>query len=235
MKRLSSLFGITLIVFALGCNRGGSTAEQDAPANVSEEILRELPDNLRHAAFDFYGLGNDARREMQVSIFREGESDPQIMTGTETSELLGVENGIATFRIKRTGQYASLGDTEITVEPEGLFSKSSTLGEINRSLEMPADVAPGGEWKIDVQMKRPTGDVAYTGTARAVAMESITTPLGEFSEALRVEGKAQATIAGEPAEMEMTAWFVRGEGAVKTEVRTKMGGETVRQVIERVN
>lgn len=232
-KVLLALLACSLAL--IGCNQDAKKAPEatNEPTNEGEApkpSLSDVPADLKHAAYEYYGLTNPKQVDMEIVV----DGGARVLTGTQTVELVSVEDGNAVFRIERTGQLAQLGSMDVSVEKDGLYAKSASIGQITRSLELPADLAVGKEWTSELSLESSGGEMKQKSTMKAVRTETVKTKAGEFKDALRVEGTGTGTFNGQAMTMKMTGWYVKGEGPVRLETEmTKPDGSKTTQAIER--
>lgn len=235
MKKTPALWIVAVCVAGLllasGCGgpakpaaKGGTPAPapagpstDSAPSNPEAVSLSELPEELKTDAFEYYGLGNTK----PVDLERTEEGNPNVVTGSQRFWLKEVKDGKATFVVERTGGFASVGDSELSLESDGLYAMSSTIGKITpHQLELPAKLDVGTQWTSDTKLEQPNGNsLEQKATNKVVRAEKVKTKAGEY-DALLVESSGPAKINGESVEMRTKAWFVKGLGAVKMEIVT---------------
>lgn len=201
----------------------------DATSDAPKPELASLPSELKHAGFEYYGLNNANAVELEIV------SGTQVHTGTQTTTLEKIEDGKATFHVDRTGGLAMLGSGDYSLEKDGVYAIASSLGTISRSIELPADVAPGKSWTVDFKLEASGGsNLQYNATMKAVAIEKVKTKAGTF-DAIRIESAGPGTHSDKPIQMTMKGWYAKGEGAVKMEMTIKdETGQTNSTTIERV-
>ncbi len=235
MKTKALLILLVCSLGLIGCNQDTKTppeANNKPPqeSEAPEPSLSEVPADLKHAAFEYYGLTNPKQVDMEIVV----DGGARVLSGTQTVKLVSIEGGSAVFRIERTGQLATLGSMDVSVEKDGLYAKSASIGQISRSLELPADLAVGKEWTSELKLESSGGEMAQKSTMKAVRTETVKTKAGEFKDALRVEGTGTGTFNGQAMTMKMTGWYVKGEGPVKLQTEmTKPDGTKTTQSIER--
>ncbi len=238
MKRTLPLLLIT--VLAVGC-QNGSTPVAKAPENSSQATpsgkpspsaaetkaptLAELPAELKHAAFDYYGLANEKPVNMQAVY----SSQPQVITGTQTVRLKEMRDGNAIFMIERTGGLAQLGDQEMSLEKDGLYVTQSTIAKVNHDLELPADVTPGKMWDNKTEVE---GQISLNSKFKVVGVQKVKTKVGD-RDALFVTSTGEGTMRGQKVKVTSENWFVKGVGGVKSVLKIAFpGGKTETVTVE---
>ncbi|MCW5942564.1 MAG: hypothetical protein KIS66_10055 [Fimbriimonadaceae bacterium] len=206
----------------------GETKPNEATSEAPKPDLAALPADLKHAGYDYYGLGNPKQVELEIV------SGTNVHTGTQTTTLEKIENGKASFHVDRTGGIAMLGSGDYSLEKDGVYAVGSSLGTVSRSIELPADLAPGKTWTVDFKLEASGSDLKYKATMKAVAIEKVKTKSGTY-DAIRIESSGPGTHNGKPIKMAMKGWYAKGEGAVKMEMSiTDEKGQTNSTTIERV-
>jgi hypothetical protein len=202
---------------ATGNTPQGEESTADAPAPDPASI----PADVKTDAFEYYGLANSDPVPMEVIA----DGSPQ-RTGTQTTKLVKVEDGVATFEIARTGSLSALGTMTLESRKDGIYVKSTSIGEIEgEQLELPAGLTPGKTWKTSLKIKRQDGStVENDSTFKVVRKEKVKTPAGEF-DALLIESTGPMKMDGTESQMTTKGWFVKGRGAVKMTITTTPKGK----------
>lgn len=207
---------------------GGEAKPAETTNEAPKPNLAGLPADLKHAGYEYYGLNNASPVELEIV------SGTQVHTGTQTTTLEKIEDGKASFHVDRTGGLAMLGSGDYSLEKDGVYAVGSSLGTVSRSIELPADVAPGKTWTVDFKLEASGSDLQYKATMKAVAVEKVKTKAGTF-DAIRIESAGPGTHNGKPIKMTMKGWYAKGQGAVKMEMTiTDETGKTNSTTIERV-
>ncbi len=194
---------------------GPSSSAGGPQRTVPSVPLSSLPDSLKHEAYEYYGLGNDKPMDLE----RRMEGSPDIVTGSQTYHLKEVKDGKALFVAVRTGGLALIGDTDISLEADGIYAMSSTIGTITpHQLELPAKLDIGSKWNAETKIELGGGiTIEHKSVNKVIGIQKIKTPAGSY-DALLIQSSGPATIQGEHKEIRTRAWFVKGLGAVKMEV-----------------
>lgn len=195
---------------ASGSTSSGSSASAKVdPAFAA--FLDKLPAELKHDAFEYYGLGND--KPTTLEIVRDGGPPTY---GTRTVKPGELKDGKATFILSQAGGLSMEGDITMSLEPDGLYAMSSTMNKLKpHSLEMPAKMEVGGSWKDHTEMDQGGQKIVLDNDLKIVGKERIVTPGGTFDEALHVTSTGAGTFGGKPATLTTESWYVRGVGPVK--------------------
>lgn len=209
----------------------GSTAGTETPPQkgvVSKPQLQDVPAELRHDAFAYYGLNNSQPVDMEA---REGAI---ASTGARISRLVEVADGKAIFETEYTGGLANLGTERISIEPDGAYTIDISIGEMTpeRSLTLPASLTAGKSWQQNTTVEQPGGAKLVTNqTHKVVGQEKVKTKAGEFDSILVV---ATGTMDqnGQKSDVQMKYWLVKDVGPVKMEVTSKGGPQPKTVVIE---
>ncbi|HEY0868036.1 MAG TPA: hypothetical protein VGE01_11685, partial [Fimbriimonas sp.] len=133
---------------------GAATDEPGKPAldtsPTDTPLVSQLPAELKHDGFEYYGLANEQPIEIEVTSAPNGRT----LTGTQTTKLVSFAGGKATFRRERTGNLESLGVDEYSLEPTGIYVTSSTVAKTkDRYLEIPAKLEPGKTWQDTTEIE----------------------------------------------------------------------------------
>lgn len=228
-----------LIVLALawGCGPKAEapTQKPEAPKPSAEPAAApappQVPDELKHAAYSYYGLSLAKPIRMRLTTPDGTKSE-----GEQTVKLLKVENGEAVFSIERTGDLAQLGTDEVTVRKGGVYMTGTTLGTVSGdNLALPADIAPGKTWTSRSDLTQSNGSkLEYTANYRAVGVETVKTPSGSY-EALMVRSQGPAKIGEQKVTMTTVSYYVKEVGPVKLVVSTQETGQKPQTItIERI-
>lgn len=232
------LFVFLALLFAAGCqspapapdaktDEAPKVATEDKPqgeepaAETPAADPASIPADVKTDAFDYYGLANAEPVPMEVVA----DGSPQ-RTGTQTTKLVQVENGVATYEIARTGSLSALGTMTLEARKDGIYVKSTSIGEIEgEQLELPTGLTPGKTWKTSLKIKRQDGSmVENDSTFKVVRQEKVKTPAGEF-DALLIESTGPMKMEGNESKMSTKGWFVKGRGAVKMSITTTPKGQ----------
>lgn len=226
---------LPLLLFALvvlgGCSPkatgpSAATSGTDPKLPVAQDppkepvaSTEEVPTDLKHAAFDYYGLasGKDLTLEIRTS------TKPEVYTGGQKAVLKSVKDGKATYTIERTGGLAEmLGKTqEIVVDKNGIFATSIEGAPIEPiQQELPADMSTGKTWASKSKFSLSGQEFQTDTNFRVVGPEKVTTKLGTF-DAILVVNEGMNVVGGQKMQISAKAWYVKGMGEVKVVLTSK--------------
>lgn len=240
MKSQLIFASLLLLAFGAGCKdnptsvAGTDTGGTPTPASNGKtdttpaQPAVEVPSELRHAAFEYFAFGSAEPRKMVVTIPNQDN-----LEGEQTTTLVGVKDGEATYDITRTGGLKMLGTEQYLVTKDGVYAfKAGEEMVLPKKLELPADLTPGKSWSADSKFKFNGAEVRQKSTTKIVRTEKVQTKLGEF-DALLVSETGTIHQGGVTTPMNGRRWLVKGVGIVKMEVKTKpKGGQEQTLVIE---
>lgn len=236
MNRLLALIGMAVLA-GCGPQKSGDAPTSQAPGPVASSVgggrqasPDSIPAELRHEAFEYYGLANTKPVDLEANI------QGQVQTGARTTKFLGIKDGAATFEVAHTGDLSKLGTYTYSVTKDGIYAIALNSGKIepNPNLEAPASLPPGKTWGGDITVTLDAGQVVKsTQQTKVVGLEKVKTKAGEF-EALLLVNTAKSTVQGIKSDDKLRAWFVKGIGPVKMEITRKTAAGTTKQVIEAV-
>jgi hypothetical protein len=219
----TALAFVLISILAVGCNPAEKTSADTksgetpvAEGKPKPPSPSEIPSELKHSGFEYYGLAMD--KPMMLQFIQPSGA---IQTGEQTSILKELKDGTAIYEIQRTGGIgAQMGNNEIRLEKDGIYVHSSSIAKVgDRDLEMPADVSPGKTWTTKTKIEQPTNSMEVTMNFKSEGIEKVKTPAGEY-DALLVTGNGKGTINGQNVRMETRGWYVKGRGNVRTEMTT---------------
>jgi len=180
--------------------------------------LSEVPAALKYDGYVYYGLDNPNPMNLEITTSAQ---PTEVLTGTQTTTLKSIVNGVPTFVISRTGNLDQLGVQELRVEKDGIYDSASTIAKIGpHDLEIPAKLTPGSTtWnshsEVDNAKQKMTSDNVY----KVERIEKVTTKAGEH-EALLITSTGSSVLNGKKVKMTSSGWFVKDLGAVKTVLKT---------------
>jgi hypothetical protein len=224
IRALWLLAGATIV---FGCTPPASTGEASKTASKTEAPsvpaeparpgeasakIEEVPAELRHDGFEYYGLGNANPIDYEITT----SANSGIITGSQFTRVLSTGDGKALFSIERTGQLGDLlGTSEVELTKDGVYVLKSTIAEIESpELELPARLTPGATWKSRTKVEQDGRAMDVTNEFRVVGTESVTTAAGTFP-ALLISSTGTGTLQGSKVRMDTKSWHVKGRGAVK--------------------
>jgi hypothetical protein len=215
-------------IAALGCTKKPETVkatdEGGIASGTTEPKPLVVPDSLKNAAYDYYGLGNDKLMTYTVKL-KNAHLESE---GTQLVQLDKVEEGSATFVIHRTGELNQVGIDTVLLDEKGVTVISTSRGEIDKpALEMPADIQVGSEWTYDLTWSLGGKKLVATTKNTVVGTEAIETPAGKF-DCLVVRLDLTGDVTGASAKEEngrftskSTMYWAKGVGLVKLEATSR--------------
>jgi len=214
-----------------GTTGAASTATTGATAEAPKPTDAEVPAELKHDAYHYYGLSNSMPMDLEVKY----SSRPDSLTGSQTVSLKSMQDGKPTYIVDRTGRLAELGTQDMVLDKDGLFVTSSSFAKVTgRQIEMPAKLTPGTKWDSTVEVDRPGQQMKIASTYKVVGPQKVKTKAGE-REALLITSVGTGTLNGAAVRMESKSWYVRGVGGVKSEVSMSTGGKKEFMTIQETN
>ena len=187
----------------------------------------QLAPALRNEAYRVYGLTNPATRRYRMT---SGVAPPVV--GTQRTDLLEAGPNSARFRIVRGGGLAELGSLDVALEADGIHLVASSQGPVQeRTLILPAQLAPGTTWPSGYVIGSDATATRYAATDVVTGRETVTTPAGTF-DAIRIVSDATVAADATRATVRTVVWYAPDVGSVRTESATTVDGETTRVVVE---
>lgn len=207
----------------------GNKDEKSAPGEEAADPAT-IPANLKGDAYAYYGLDNP--KALKFEMTATGQSP---MSGEQTVKFTGMKDGKAMYSVERTGDLANnMGNQEMELSEKGLFVTSTSMGSIGEpTLELPFTLKAGDTWNLNQKLETTGGQSIETKSVyKIVGNQKVKTKGGDF-DALLITATGPATYSGNTVQMEMKAWYVKGYGAVKSEINTKdKTGKTSKVSIE---
>lgn len=234
MKRWTWAF---LAVVVVGCSNPPATTETDTKSITGEQTkgnptpttgstatavtLADLPSDLKHAGFEYYGLGNG--KPINMIMKQAGQADA---AGAVEITLTEIKDGKATFEQKFTGGLTpALPNSKLLLDSKGVYSVDLGGPALDKpQMELPFDAAPGKSWKLDKPIEA-NGSTITKFDSKILAVEKVTVPLGTF-DALKVVADVAMEGGDQKRTAKMTAWYVKGMGTVKLSMIFSAGGAT---------
>ena len=236
---------LPLFVLALAGCKGGDTTVVDgktpaatgttgAPAKEQSGPDRgTIPQNLKHAAFEYYGLGNT--KSMDVTL---KAPDVAEKTGGVSIDFEKMLEGKAYFKVTRTGAVAEdLGNDSVMVDSTGVYMVGTSIGTIspNQFLALPADVTPGKTWMLKTKVTRDDNqEIEEDSTYKIVGVQDVKTKAGT-QKALLVTSDGFANVSvgtqKQKAKYQTKSWYVKGVGPVRIEISLTPTGQATRTLV----
>jgi hypothetical protein len=208
------------------CSKDGDVAVKpagesaNAPPAAAAKPDAAVPDALRHAGYDYYGLGYAEPIEYEVV-------GPTVSTPAASSSkttFVEMKDGKAVYRTERTGALAQFGVEEIELRPDGVFNTAIGGQPVEPDqLAMPADLAVGKSWESKGKIELQTGQVLEQSFLyKAVAEEKIQTKAGQF-DAIKIAADGTIKVDGKTSKLKIEAWYVKGIGNVLIKTQSAEG------------
>jgi hypothetical protein len=212
-------------------NPSGKPPIATAPAEKPK--LADLSENLRHDAFEYYGLGNE--KSLDVELKADGQA---AKTGGVSTQLDAIADGKATFKVVRSGAIAeTLGDNTVEVDATGVYLTGTSIGTIEpeRFVALPADLSPGKTWNLKTKIIHNAGqEIEEDSVYKVEGLRDVKTKKG-VQKALLVTstGTANVTVAGKVQKNAYLtkSWYVKGVGPIRFEISLTPPGEPARSVV----
>ena len=219
IRQYSALAALLLLVAGCGNSEGeGKAKSQDKDSDPPVVAAETVPEDLRNAAYEYYGLSYEGPLTYSVQMTKE--LPPR--DGTQTVKFEGMEDGAAKFTVTRTGGLSRIGSETLLLNDEGVFTKAISTGVLDSpALQVPADLALDSEWESEMAVKIGLQNNETRFVARAVREEETTVEAGTFDCLVieadmtsQITGSADATKDGE-ATMKIVVYYSKGIGYVK--------------------
>jgi hypothetical protein len=215
-------------IAALGCTKKPETVKATDDGGITSGTTEPkplvVPDSLKNAAYDYFGLGNDKLMTYKVKL-NNAHLEAE---GTQSVFLEKVEDGSATFVINRTGELTQVGIETVRLDDKGVTMLDTSQGEIDGpALELPADIKVGSEWTVDLTWNLGGKKIVSKTKNTAVGTEVVETPAGKF-DCLVVKVDLTGDITGSTNKQEngryttkSTMYWSKGVGLIKLEATTR--------------
>lgn len=215
-----------------GSTGGGQPGAQTIAPPVAPKPA-ELPASIKHAGFEYYGLGN--QKPMDVTL--KAPDVPEKTGGVQVT-LDKVEGNQAYFKVARTGAIAEdLGDDTVMVDATGVYMAGTSIGTISpeKFLAMPANPTPGKTWKLQTKVTRKDGqEIQENSTYKVEGIRDVKTKNGN-QRALLVTSDGTANVSmgtqTQKAKYQTKSWYVKGVGPVRIEIALTATGQPTRTLV----
>lgn len=225
MRLVPTALTLVLALSVIGCGSKEPKPEDnggDVKTGVdSPQPNTTVPDSLKTAGYEYIGLGNSSVMTYDVSFDGRPPGD-----GTQVTTVEGVEGGVATFRVARTGELGPLGVDKIEARPDGIYMVQSSMGDLAAaSLVLPSDVKVGSAWttRMDMDNLQDSKNVKSQVNNKVTKIEPVTVPAGTF-DCIVIETSVDTTMSGSPIADENgdsktvgKMYYAKGVGIVKFE------------------
>lgn len=224
-----------LAAVVVGCSGTAPDPQAKGEAKTPEQVstgqepaktsLADIPAELKHAGFDYYGLGHGKPVNMISRV--QGQPDK---TGSAELVLVEVKDGKAEFEQTFSGDLGLPPSSKLIVTKDGVYSTALGSAPLeNPQLELPADAAPGKSWKLQKPFDAG-GSKVTKFDSKIVGMEKVTVPLGTY-DALKVIADVVMEQGSTKRTAKMTAWYAKGMGTVKLSMEVNDGAKTSVQTL----
>ena len=221
VRTLAPWFALLSAALMMGCGPKPTEAPKDAETKPEEQATKapdpsEIPENLKHGGFKFYGL--DSTAEETYELDRNGVK----LEGAQKAVFAGMVDGKATFTIERSEGLSDLGNETLEVREDGIYLVKSGENTVDPAvLSLPKDPKVGDSWPVSAQFTGPTGEkVSIKATQKVTKQEKLTTKAGDF-DCLVVTMSGELTSGDKKSPVTGTSWYASGVGTVKLTVTSK--------------
>lgn len=206
---------------------GEQVASPSAAKNAPDPST--IPAEVRHTGYAYYGL--DHVKPIEYEVRRSDRTDTS--SGTATTRLTAVKDGVAGFITERTGALSELGAEEVEARKDGIYNVRIGGKDVKpQQLVMPADLAVGKTWSTKSAVDLDSGRVEESLNFKVAGQEKVKTKAGEF-DAMKVTASGEFKVGEQSAKANVTAWYVKNVGTVKmTIVRDNPGGKALTMTVE---
>ena len=230
---------LVALLLVAGCGKPDSDPkEPPAPEgnSTATAAVTGVPESLKNAAYEYYGLGQEAPLTYIVKMSDELPA----RDGTQTFTFESMEDGAAKFMVTRTGGLSRVGSETLLLNDDGVYTKALSFGVLESpALQIPADLALGSEWESPMTIKDGSKTIVNLVKFRAVRQEETTVEAGTF-DCLVIEADVTSNVTGSAipsqngdASSEIVAYYAKGIGTVKMTVEgTQADGKRLSIYVE---
>lgn len=247
MKKLVFLLPVFLAVALAGCQNNApattktddtttSSNSTDKPSDTTQVAeprktdANDVGPELRHAGYEYYGLGcmDDLVYDLELNgVFEKGK---------QTVNYQGLVDGVPTYVINRTGSLSQLGSETLQLKKDGVVLTEASLGKLSEPvIALPADVAVGKTWTVPQKIVRSDGKVLeMTANNKVDKQEKIKVPAGEFdclhvvtTGTIKFDGKSQPYVAD--------CYYAKTVGTVKLTITSTAEGDKKQTTVVTLN
>lgn len=221
MNRLLVPFAALL---AMGC---APTVIPEKEANgkspvkpATQETPPSIPTTIKHDGYLYSGLDKLGQQTFLVKIGDQPESE-----SVQTTNIQSSDSGSLTLERTRDGALAAVGSDAVKVDDKGVSVVSVSIGKLLKpSLELPADLSIGKTWQSASTIETGTETIKNSGSYKVVGDGPLKVAAGSFT-ARKVTFTGTIETSKGRGKVVGTYWFVKGLGAVKTEMTQTMPGQ----------
>lgn len=202
-----------------GTTTGSTNAGEDGgDAVVKKSDAEDVGEELRHDAYQYYGLGNNKTLVYTLKL-QDVEEE-----GEQEVAYQGLIDGVPTYKILRTGALSDLGDETLQLSEEGVKLSETSIGEVAEpSLALPAKIAVGDTWEDTQTITQRDGkDLVMKSSYKVEKEEKLTTDAGEF-DTIYISSNGTITYDGSTRTFTGRINYAKGIGPVKLVIDAQTG------------
>ena len=186
----------------------GTTTPEDEPEVVKSD-KDDVSAELRHAGYEYYGLGNT-----QPMVY-DFEFNGTVEEGKQQVKYQGMVDGVPTYKIERTGALSQMSSETVKLRPEGVFISETGLGPMDTEVKaLEANLEVGKSWETSNVVTRADGNVTMKSSYKVEAQKKITTPAGEY-DCLVIKSTGTVSTSEKTEKFTGTLYVAKGVGTVK--------------------
>jgi hypothetical protein len=226
-------FNLSLLALLLlaGCQPATSSnapeASNSSEAPKADEPKVESNKSLQGDAYEYYGLGRTS--PMKISI-KQGDMPER--KGEQTVKLSKSESDFEEYIIENKGDLSSMGTIVLRLEKGGIkVSETAQMTPDPNSWELPNELTVGKTWQTNT---KPGSIMELKSTNKVQGTEEVKTPVATYKDALVISSTGTGSSAGKSFALNSKIWFVKGRGAVRTEVTQVVDKTETKTVMQEI-
>jgi hypothetical protein len=194
-----------------------TTSPGSTPATEPVAKVEDIPANLKTDGFNYYGLG--CTKTLSYKMTQQPNTGEK--TGTQKVVYKGVRDGNPTFTIERDGELSILGNDEVIVKADGVYSTFAAATKIDPPmLNLPAKIEVGSTWPSQQTVKNTEGkEIKIDMSNKVVRKEKVKVAGGEFE--CFVTSTTGSMQTDDKITVNGTTWYAPGFGVVKLVINIK--------------
>ena len=225
MRQFTFILAIASIAFGLtACNNDKKETVKPVDevsttgGTETPEPKAEMPVDLKHEGFKYYGLENSA------SLTYEFDMDGNKREGEQKQTYDGMVGGKPQFTIERAEALTQLGTEVVEVREDGVYIVTSRGKKLEQPLlALPAKMEVGKTWDINQKMEDPNGNtVEMKANSKIEKQEKVKTPDGDY-DCMVISMTGTLAMSGKTHKVSGKTWFAPGIGTVKLQVTSQPG------------